>query len=98
MVIDPQTQAEQVTEQQQIALDSVFSLWLLSWFALKQDSVTHDYAKDIWRSLEKDIFPAIGSIPVQEIKARKLVEALEPIKAEVLWKLCVAWYSELTRL
>lgn len=48
---------------------------------MKQDSVTHDYAKDIWRSLEKDIFPAIGSIPVQEIKARKLVEALEPIKA-----------------
>ncbi len=48
---------------------------------MKQASVTHDYAKDIWRSLEKDVFPAIGDIPVQEIKARKLVEALEPIKA-----------------
>jgi integrase len=48
---------------------------------LKQASVTPDYAKDIWRSLEKDVFPAIGELPVQEIKARKLVEALEPIKA-----------------
>ncbi|WP_338121843.1 integrase domain-containing protein [Pantoea ananatis] len=79
--IDPQTQAEQATEQQQIALDSIFSTVAANWFALKQVSVTPDYAKDIWRSLEKDVFPAIGEIPVQEIKARKLVEALEPIKA-----------------
>lgn len=79
--IDPQTQAEQVTEQQQKALDSIFSIVAANWFALKQTSVTADYAKDIWRSLEKDVFPSIGKIPVQEIKARKLVEALEPIKA-----------------
>lgn len=79
--IDPQTQAEQATEQQQIALDSIFSTVAANWFTLKQASVTQDYAKDIWRSLEKDVFPAIGDIPVQEIKARKLVEALEPIKA-----------------
>ncbi|MEN4831956.1 integrase domain-containing protein [Pantoea vagans] len=79
--IDPQTQAEKVTEQQQIALDSIFSTVAFNWFTLKQASVTPDYAKDIWRSLEKDVFPAIGEIPVQEIKARKLVETLEPIKA-----------------
>lgn len=79
--IDPQTQAEQATEQQQIALESIFSTVAANWFALKQASVTPDYAKDIWRSLERDVFPAIGEIPVQEIKARKLVEALEPIKA-----------------
>jgi len=79
--IDPQTQAELATEQQQIALESIFSTVAANWFALKQASVTPDYAKDIWRSLERDVFPAIGEIPVQEIKARKLVEALEPIKA-----------------
>lgn len=79
--IDPQTQAEKVTEQQQIALESIFSTVAANWFTLKQASVTPDYAKDIWRSLERDVFPAIGDIPVQEIKARKLVEALEPIKA-----------------
>lgn len=79
--IDPQTQAEQVAEQQQIAIESIFSNVASNWFAMKRNSVTPDYAKDIWRSLEKDIFPAIGKIPVQEIKARILVEALEPIKA-----------------
>ncbi|HBR2855266.1 integrase domain-containing protein [Klebsiella pneumoniae] len=79
--IDPQVQAEVVEEQQQIALDSIFSTVATNWFQLKSKSVTPDYAKDIWRSLEKDVFPAIGEIPVQQIKARTLVEALEPIKA-----------------
>lgn len=79
--IDPQIQAEVAEEQQQIALDSIFSTVAANWFQLKSKSVTPDYAKDIWRSLEKDVFPAIGEIPVQKIKARTLVEALEPIKA-----------------
>lgn len=79
--IDPQIQAEVAEEQQQIALDSIFSMVAANWFQLKSKSVTPDYAKDIWRSLEKDVFPAIGEIPVQQIKARILVEALEPIKA-----------------
>lgn len=79
--IDPLIQAEVAEEQQQIALDSIFSTVAANWFKLKSKSVTPDYAKDIWRSLEKDVFPAIGEIPVQQIKARTLVEALEPIKA-----------------
>ncbi|EHJ8506484.1 tyrosine-type recombinase/integrase [Salmonella enterica subsp. diarizonae serovar 47:k:z53:[z84]] len=79
--IDPQIQAEVAEEQQQIALDSIFSTVSANWFQLKSKSVTPDYAKDIWRSLEKDVFPTIGELPVQQIKARTLVEALEPIKA-----------------
>lgn len=79
--IDPQIQAEVAEEQQQIALGSIFSTVAANWFKLKSKSVTPDYAKDIWRSLEKDVFPAIGKTPVQQIKARTLVEALEPIKA-----------------
>jgi len=79
--IDPQKQQEEVSEQRQIELDSIFSVVAGRWFQLKSKSVTEDYAKDIWRSLEKDIFPSIGEIPVQAIKARTIVEALEPIKA-----------------
>ncbi|CAH0208426.1 Prophage integrase IntA [Erwinia aphidicola] len=48
---------------------------------MKSKSVTEDYAKDIWHSLDKNVFHAIGAIPIQEIKARTIVEALEPIKA-----------------
>lgn len=79
--IDPQQQQEVVSEQRQIELDSVFSTVAANWFKLKSNSVTPDYAKDIWRSLDKDVFPAIGEIPVQEIKARTIIEGLEPIKA-----------------
>ncbi|MGE1562730.1 integrase domain-containing protein [Pantoea septica] len=79
--IDPQKQQEEVSEQRQIELDSIFSVMARRWFQLKSKSVSEDYAKDIWRSLEKDVFPAIGEIPVQAIKARTIVEALEPIKA-----------------
>ena len=79
--LDPQRQQEKASEQRQIELDSIFSVVAGNWFQLKSKSVTEDYAKDIWRSLEKDIFPAIGDIQVQAIKARTLVEALEPIKA-----------------
>jgi len=79
--IDPQKQQEEVSEQRQIELDSIFSVVAGKWFQLKSKSVTEDYAKDIWRSLEKDIFPTIGEIPVQALKARTIVEALEPIKA-----------------
>ncbi|WP_085013640.1 integrase domain-containing protein [Cronobacter malonaticus] len=79
--IDPQKQQEDVSEQRQIELDSIFSVVAGRWFLIKSKNVTEDYAKDIWRSLEKDIFPAIGEIPVQTLKARTIVEALEPIKA-----------------
>ncbi|MEG5760502.1 integrase domain-containing protein [Enterobacter hormaechei] len=79
--MDPQQQQEQASEQRQIELDSIFSTVAANWFKMKSKSVTEDYAKDIWRSLDKDVFPAIGAIPVQEIKARTIVEALEPIKA-----------------
>jgi integrase len=79
--IDPQQQQEIVSEQRQVELESVFSTVAANWFQLKSKSVTPDYAKDIWRSLDKDVFPAIGEIPVQEIKARTIIEALEPIKA-----------------
>ncbi|QLS05074.1 tyrosine-type recombinase/integrase [Citrobacter freundii] len=79
--MDPQQQQEQASEQRQIELDSIFSTVASNWFKMKRKSVTEDYAKDIWRSLDKDVLPAIGAIPVQEIKARTIVEALEPIKA-----------------
>ncbi|MBE3471065.1 tyrosine-type recombinase/integrase [Enterobacter cloacae complex sp. P15RS] len=79
--MDPQQQQEQASEQRQIELDSIFSTVAANWFQIKSRSVTEDYAKDIWRSLDKDVFPAIGAIPVQEIKARTIVEALESIKA-----------------
>ncbi|WP_419762793.1 phage integrase central domain-containing protein [Cronobacter dublinensis] len=44
----------------------------------------------MWRSLEKDVFPAIGDIPVQQIKARTLVERLRQSKLVERWRRFVA--------
>ncbi|MFJ5509589.1 integrase domain-containing protein [Pectobacterium jejuense] len=79
--IDPQEKVAKEEEEAQIAVESIFINVARSWFTLKQTKVSADHAKDIWRSLEKDVLPAIENIPVQEIKARTLIQALEPIKA-----------------
>ncbi|KHS96026.1 integrase domain-containing protein [Pectobacterium parvum] len=79
--IDPQEKVAKEIEEAQIAVESIFINVARSWFTLKQTNVSADHAKDIWRSLEKDVLPAIENIPVQEIKARTLIQALEPIKA-----------------
>jgi hypothetical protein len=61
--VESANRPEQTQEQHQIALDSIFlTVARPNWYALKLTSVTEDYAKDIWRSLDKDIFPSIGSI------------------------------------
>ncbi|AOR63997.1 integrase domain-containing protein [Pectobacterium wasabiae] len=79
--IDPQEKVAKEVEEAQIAVESIFINVARNWFTLKQTKVSSDHAKDIWRSLEKDVLPAIENIPVQEIKARTLIQALEPIKA-----------------
>ncbi len=76
------TDAREVrAEKLQIAQESIFVNVARKWFELKQSHVSADHAKDIWRSIEKDILPSIENVPVQELKARALIQVLEPIKA-----------------
>lgn len=78
---DPQAKEATEAEQQQIVQESIFLNVAKQWFVLKQASVSTKHAEDIWRSLEKDILPSIENVPVQDIKARLLIQVLEPIKA-----------------
>nr|WP_061796395.1 integrase domain-containing protein [Serratia ficaria] len=79
--IDPQAKEAEEAEQKQVAQESIFLNVAKQWFALKQASVSSKHTEDIWRSLEKDILPSIENVPVQDIKARLLIQVLEPIKA-----------------
>ncbi|MGC6612168.1 phage integrase central domain-containing protein, partial [Escherichia coli] len=68
--------------QEKIATDSLFINVATKWFALKKTRGISDvHADDIWKSLEKDVFPAIGQTPVTELKAHTLIAALEPVRA-----------------
>lgn len=57
-------------EKLQIAQESIFVNVARKWLELKQSHVSADHAKDIWRSIEKDILPSIENVPVQELSAR----------------------------
>lgn len=90
--IDPlEYQKEQVRNSQE-AKTNTFLLVAERWWNVKKASVTEDYADNIWRSLERDVFPAIGDISVTEIKAHTLVKAVQPVQArgalETVRRLC----------
>jgi len=78
--IDPQHKIKQQREHAQFQADSVFSVVAAQWFDVKKTTVSADHAFDIWRSIERDVLPAVGEIPIQEIKPRHLIQALEPVK------------------
>lgn len=52
------------------------------WFELKKDSVTADYAKDVWRSLEQYILPSLANTPISKVTAPSVIALLRPIEAK----------------
>ncbi|MBG6240867.1 MAG: DUF4102 domain-containing protein [Candidatus Symbiopectobacterium sp. Dall1.0] len=90
--IDPQ---EHILEQQRQMREiraNTFKVVTERWLQVKKSSITEDYATDIWRSLEKDIFPAIGDLCITDIKARTLIQAVQPVQTrgalETVRRLC----------
>lgn len=80
--IDPKKWEKELAEQEQIITDSLFINVATRWFAIKKTSgISEIHAGDIWRSLEKNVFPVIGQTPVTELKAQTLIAALEPVRA-----------------
>lgn len=90
--IDPQEHQKELARSSLEAKTNTFQLVAERWWNVKKASVTEDYAEDIWRSLERDIFPAIGDISVTNIKAHTLVQAVQPVQArgalETVRRLC----------
>ena len=78
--LDPKKCEQDAAEQQRLAVDSLFINVATKWFSVKKTKISADYADDIWRSLERDVFPAIGQTPVTELKAHSLIKALEPVR------------------
>lgn len=90
--IDPQEHQEEKVRNSLEAKTNTFMMVAERWLGVKKNSVTEDYAKDIWRSLERDIFPVIGDVSVTDIKAHTLVKAVQPVQArgalETVRRLC----------
>ena len=63
-----------------------------NWFEIKKHSVSENYAEDVWRSLERYVFPKFGNIPISTITAPNMIQLLKPIEAaghlETVKRLC----------
>lgn len=90
--IDPHEYQKNQIRNSQEAKTNTFQLVAERWWEVKKSTVTEDYGNDIWRSLERDVFPAIGDISVTDIKAHILVQAIQPVQArgalETVRRLC----------
>lgn len=79
---DPQHHQQQKRESEQLRRGHTFSKVAADWYAMKTtQNLAANTIKDIWRSLEKYVFPDIGDMPVTELTPRHFVTLLEPIKA-----------------
>lgn len=52
------------------------------WFEVKKASISESYAKDIWGSLTRHIFPHIGGYPISQLTAPKVIQVLNPLVAD----------------
>ncbi|MDT4307832.1 integrase domain-containing protein [Klebsiella aerogenes] len=79
--LDPKKLEQEDAEREKRAVDSLFINVAKKWFVVKKASgISEVHADDIWKSLERDVFPAIGQTPVTELKAHILIAALEPVR------------------
>ncbi|MCU8508389.1 integrase domain-containing protein [Vibrio vulnificus] len=80
--VDPQEDRKRKQQAHKEIHEHTFLNVTTEWFEIKKDSVTPDYAIDIWRSLELHIFPHISDKPVKTITAPEIIELLKPIEAK----------------
>ncbi|MEI7375421.1 integrase domain-containing protein [Dickeya chrysanthemi] len=80
--IDPQFHQQQQREQEQAISLNTFAKVSSDWYEVKKSQpLAANTIKDIWRSLEKYVFPFIGTLPITHLTARHFITALEPIQA-----------------
>lgn len=80
--IDPKEHKDELNRQQQETLSNTFEQVAANWFQVKKTEISADYAKDLWRSLELHIFPALGKHPISKITAPLTIDVIKPIAAK----------------
>lgn len=80
--IDPQihnsNKANALKNATEHTLQAVARKWLDE--KVKTSGISQDHAEDIWRSLERNIFPGLGNVPINEIRPKLLKQHLDPIE------------------
>lgn len=80
--IDPQEDKKKKQQAYKEVHENTFINVSKEWFEIKKDSVTPDYAGNIWKSLILHVFPKLADTPVKDITAPLVIDLLRPIEAK----------------
>lgn len=80
--INPKEQKDKDKREQQEKHANTFFHVASNWFEIKKTEIKQDTAKDLWRSLELHIFPALSNYPISKITAPIVIDELKPIAAK----------------
>lgn len=80
--IDPQVHNTHKANALKDATEHTFQAVAKKWLdeKVKTSGISQDHANDIWRSLERNIFPTLGDTPIKEIRPKMLKQHLDPIE------------------
>jgi hypothetical protein len=79
--VDPKTQRNSERLTQKGLIEQTLQKISSEWFERKKDSITANYAEDIWGSFERHIFPKIANVPISQITAPQVINLLRPLEA-----------------
>lgn len=90
--IDPKTHRDKQQKEAKAANELTLEKVINQWFELKKDSITPGYAEDIYRSLNNHIISRQGKLPLNQITAPVVIDALKPLantgKLEAVKRIC----------
>ncbi len=77
--IDPIAHRDQQVEKKRAAASNTFKAVAERWIEVHRTKVKPDTTNKIWRSLENDVFPRVGSIPIEQLTAPKAIEVIQAL-------------------
>lgn len=78
--IDPSAHKQAQIRSDRLLNAESFELISREWFSIKQQDKTEGHQRRVLRALENDLFPSIGKLPIREVNAPILLEALRKIE------------------
>ncbi|WP_283130157.1 integrase domain-containing protein [Enterovibrio norvegicus] len=90
--IDPQEYLDSEKRRVLESIENTLSKVAAAWFQVKKNDISEDYAEDVWRSLERHVFPKLGHCPITKLSAQQTIAVLNPIakkgNLETVRRLC----------
>lgn len=79
--IDPVRSKQDERLKLTIKHENTFEVWARKWHENFKDTWTERHADTVIRRLEADVFPAIGSLPIADIKRSQIIALLRKVEA-----------------